>query len=171
MEQWFKQTILGLRLCPFAQRPFDEDRLRLVDAPAQGHFEAQQCFVDELDLLEERGTEKLASTLIGFPDWEIDFPDFLDFCQSMEELLEEIEGDGVFQLVTFHPRFQLQGFAPESLANYPNSSPYPVLHILRRADVAAVQRPGLGVEISEANEARLRSLSAEDLARHYPWKS
>lgn len=171
MEQWFKQTILGLKLCPFAQRPFDEGRLRLIDSPAQNHFEAQQYFIDELDLLDTEGPEKLATTLIGFPDWDVDFPDFLDFCHSMEELLEEIEGDDVFQLVAFHPEFQLQGFAPESLANYPNSSPYPVLHILRRADITAVQRPGLGVEISEANEARLRALSPDELTRHYPWKN
>lgn len=171
MEQWFRETILGLKLCPFAQRPFDEGRLRLIDTPVQSHFEAQQCFLDELERLQEQGPERLATTLIGFPDWDLDFRDFLDFTHSMEELLEEIDAAEEFQLVAFHPAFQLADHAPDALANYPNSSPYPVLHILRWDDVRAVLRPGLGVEISRANEERLRGLAADELRRHYPWKS
>ena len=170
MEQWFKETILKLKLCPFAQKPWDEGRIKLIDSPAQSLFEAQQNFLDELDILHSTPIAQLSTTLIGFPDWTISFDDFLDFTQSMEELLEEAEADEHFQLVCFHPDFQLSGEPLESLAHWPNSSPYPVLHILRTIEVAQVRLPDLGIEISRANEKMIASLNDAEKRHYFPWK-
>lgn len=170
MDQWFKETILKLKLCPFAQKPWDEGRIRLFDSLAQSLIEAQQKFLDELEILHSTPLSQLSTTLIGFPDWTISFDDFLDFTQSMEELLEEADAAEHFQLVCFHPDFQLSGEPPESLAHWPNSSPYPVLHILRTIEVAQLLTPDLGIEISRENEKRLANLGQTEKRRHYPWK-
>ncbi len=170
MEQWFKETILKLKLCPFAQKPWDEGRIKLIDCPAQSLFESQQTFLDELDNLHSTPLTQLSTTLIGFPDWIISFDDFLDFTQSMEELLEEADLAEHFQLVCFHPNFQMSDLPAESMGHWPNSSPYPILHILRALEVAQVRKPDLGIEISRANEKMLASLSEAEKRRHYPWK-
>lgn len=170
MEQWFKETILKLKLCPFAQKPWDEGRIKLIDSSAQSLFEAQQSFLDELDHMHSSPVTTLSTTLIGFPDWIISFDDFLDFTQSMEELLEEADAAEHFQLVCFHPDFQMSSEPPESLAHWPNSSPYPVLHILRTIEVAQVRSPDIGIEISRANEKVLANLSESEKRHHYPWK-
>lgn len=170
MEQWFKETILKLKLCPFAQKPWEEGRLKLIDSSAQSLFEAQQSFLEELDILHSTPAGELSTTLIGFPEWSISFDDFLDFTQSMEELLEEADAAEHFQLVCFHPDFQMSGEPPESLAHWPNSSPYPVLHLLRTIEVAQVRSPDIGIEISRANEKVLANLSESEKRHHYPWK-
>jgi hypothetical protein len=39
--------------------------------------------------------------------------------------------DGIYQVASFHPRYQFAGTAVADVENYTNRSPYPLLHLLR----------------------------------------
>ena len=40
-------------------------------------------------------------------------------------------------MASFHPQYQFAGTDPDDITNYPNRSPYPILHLLREASVSA----------------------------------
>lgn len=171
MKEWFEQTILALNLCPFARAPYEKGRVRLIDAEAKEPTAAQHAFLSELERLNEQTPQQLSTTLLGFPKWKISFEDFLDFADNMEGLLEEVGMSDAIQLVVFHPQFRLDGFPQESFAHWPNSSPYPVLHLLRRPEVIAAATPERSEQISLANEATIEGLSSAERRKYFPWKS
>lgn len=171
MKEWFEKTILGLNLCPFARAPHEKGLVRLVDAAVKEPTAAQHAFLSELELLNEKTPQQLSTTLLGFPQWKITFEDFLDFADNMEGLLEEVGMSDAIQLVVFHPQFRLDGFPKESFAHWPNSSPYPVLHLLRRPEVIAAATPERSEQISLANEAAIERLSPVERKKYFPWKS
>jgi len=170
MRAWFEKTILGLNLCPFARAPHEKGLVRLVDADAQEPTGAQHAFLNELEAMNDLSAEQLSTTLIGFPQWKISFEDFLDFSYNMEALVDEVGLSEQIQLVVFHPQFRLEGFPKDSLAHWPNSSPHPVLHLLRRPEVIAAASPERSEQISLANEAAIEKLSESERKKHYPWK-
>jgi len=170
VKDWFEKTILGLNLCPFARIPFERGLVRLTDSEAKDPTAAQHAFLSELEALNDQPPQQLATILLGFPHWKISFEDFLDFADNMEELVEEVGISQDVQQVVFHPQFRLDGFPKESFAHWPNSSPYPVLHLLRRPEVIQAATPERSEQISMANEAMIERLSALDRKKFFPWK-
>lgn len=170
MKTWFKNTILALNLCPFARVPHERGLVRLIDAEAKDPTSAQHAFLTELELLNDQSPQQLSTTLVGFPLWKISFEDFLDFAENMEGLLEEVGLSEQIQLVVFHPKFRLDGFPKDSFAHWPNSSPYPVLHLLRRPEVMAAATPERSEQISLANEAAIEKLSEAERRKYFSWK-
>jgi hypothetical protein len=168
LAEWLEHTIIGLELCPFALRPWREKKIRTFESEAQSPFEAQEALALELEKLHL--TPAVSTTLLGFPDWEIDFLSFLDFFYDMEELLEELDLAGEFQLVCFHPEFLMDGFPVDSFAHWANSSPMPVIHLLRREEFNhALQLPDARA-ISERNEELISHLDEAHRRKKFPWK-
>jgi hypothetical protein len=170
LHDWLERTILPLNLCPFAHTPFKQGLVRLYHSEVQTPLEAQRTFLNELERLIDDSSAKIATTLIGFTRWDISFEDYLDFVFAMEELVEEAGLAGMIQLVTFHPHFRLRDFPDDSFAHWPNSSPFPVLHLLRSHDVAKAAQEAQGKKISETNEARILALSLDERRQYFPWK-
>jgi uncharacterized protein len=170
VKEWFEKTILGLNLCPFARIPYERGLVRLTDSEAKDPTAAQHSFLSELEALNDQTPQQLSTILLGFPLWKISFEDFLDFAENMEGLVEEVGISDDVQLVVFHPQFRLDGFPRESFAHWPNSSPYPVLHLLRRPEVVAAATPERSEQISLANEAVIEQLNAQDRKKFFPWK-
>ena len=88
-----------------------------------------------------------------------DFFAFNDFLFEAEDLLAEMELEGVLQIASFHPDYQFADAAADDITNYTNRSPYPTLHLIREDSisraVAAISNPDA---IYEANKATLRRL-------------
>ncbi len=80
-----------------------------------------------------------------------------------EALVETLGLTGVFQLASFHPRYQFAGSGPDDIENYTNRSPYPMLHLLRETSVErAVEAAGDEVAaIGDRNMETLRRLGFE----------
>jgi hypothetical protein len=64
-----------------------------------------------------------------------DFLDFNDFAARAERRLARAGYEGVFQLASFHPRFQFAGTEADDIGNATNRAPYPTLHLLREDSV------------------------------------
>jgi hypothetical protein len=97
-----------------------------------------------------------------YPNADADFLVFNDFVGDLESMLSESQLDKTFQLVAFHPRFMFLDSSFNDVENLVNRSPYPVLHILRTADLERARlMETSGSEISFRNEAKLKALSQE----------
>ena len=135
-KKWLSTVIIGHRLCPFAKREFDLDRIYYAVIEATG-LEAQleqlilHCAALDADSNRE-------TSLLIFPTALSDFEAYLDLLDIAQDLLKSQGYEGIYQLASFHPDYLFADVPADDASNYTNRSPYPMLHILREASVEAV---------------------------------
>lgn len=134
-QAWVNSVVVGLNLCPFAQRELRMDRVRFVVTAADGEEALLLALATELDILQ--GDESVETTLLIHPDTLQDFADFNEFLQRADELLTLSGFEGIYQIASFHPGYQFVDTAVDAAENYSNRSPYPMLHILREASLTS----------------------------------
>lgn len=75
--------------------------------------------------------------------------------------------EGIYQIASFHPRYQFSGTNPDAAENYTNRSPHPMLHLIREqsieraiaASTHAEQIPVRNIELmNQLGQSRLQAL-------------
>jgi uncharacterized protein len=131
--EWVQRVVIGLNLCPFARQPLLEKRLhvRLVDDPDRIVSLVQTEMAQLI-------TADAGTTLVVCPTLHPqDFVAFWRVVQKIEsDVIDANHWQGIVQVAPFHPQFCFAGSAPDQPDNYTNRSPYPMIHILREADVS-----------------------------------
>lgn len=130
--EWIEKVVVGLRLCPFAERPMRKREFALhVVRGGDTQDIAAKLFAETERLRTEPGT-----AIVVAPDFHPDdFHAYLDYVSTIEEDMAARGLTGVLQLAPFHPHFQFGGSGPDDVDNYTNRSPYPMFHVLREAEV------------------------------------
>lgn len=160
VRDWLSRIVIGLNLCPFAARPFREERIRVLVSEARTPVEVLTDLQLELTRLSETPAAVLETTLIAIPHLFGDFLDYNDFLDDVDALLDEYEWSGEYQVASFHPDYQFAGTVPTEAGNYTNRSPVPLLHLLREDSVeAAVASHPDPDGIPEANVAKLEAMT------------
>jgi len=135
-EEWLREFVIGLDLCPFAAGPWRAGRVRVAEARGGAVEEVLADLIGEADTLLEGAA---STTLLVVPGEVLaDFEDFLDAVAWAEALFEETGHADDLQVVGFHPDYvfgDAEGGADDP-ANATNRSPYPMFHLLRRDEVA-----------------------------------
>lgn len=158
-KRWISTMVIGLNLCPFAQRVFQADTIRYVVTDATDANALRAALAQELRLLAETPITQVETTLLIHPSVLGDFLDYNDFLDVAEGLLEELRLEGVVQIASFHPAYQFAETAPDAVENFTNRSPYPMLHLLREESITRVANdPDELLEIPERNIETLRKL-------------
>jgi len=169
INKWLEQTIIGLDLCPFARKPFLEGKILIEELPGQESSEAQNHFLNSLSSFQ--GQVQFETVLLVYPKWKVSFKDFYDFSQDCEDHLVSLGLDDEFQLVAFHPDFCFEGLKFSNRANLVNSSPLPLIHILKINDLKLLNLSGKEAEaMSFGNAKKLEELSEEQILNHFPWR-
>lgn len=162
VERWLSNIVIGLNLCPFAQREYRLDKIRFKAASAKNEQELLPDLVVELSLLTKR--EDIETTLLILPHTLNDFLDFNDFLGFADDFLVEMHLDGVYQLASFHPNYQFAGTQVDDAENYTNRAPYPILHILRESSLAkAIEQHPDTAQIPEDNIRLMQSLGGQHM--------
>ena len=164
-RRWLERAVIGLNLCPFA---------KAVHAKGQIHFAVSQATQapELLDDLKKELNSLLAldaitrdTTLLIAPQCLREFLDFNDFLAQADDVLAELELEGVIQIASFHPQFQFAGTQADDITNFTNRAPYPTLHLLREASVdRAVAAFPQAEDIFEKNMQTLTQLGLEGWA-------
>ncbi|MFP8882355.1 MAG: DUF1415 domain-containing protein [Myxococcota bacterium] len=170
-QHWIDVVVIGLELCPFAQRSIDSGRLRIQISAAAEPAELLDLLVTELGILKssgstESGPDTLDSSLLVLPNALRDFLDFNDFLEAANATLVGESLEGEIQIATFHPDYRFEATEPNAIGNYTNRSPYPMLHLIREEAVSraiAVHPDPEG--IPARNIARLESLGEDALRK------
>jgi len=100
-------------------------------------------------LIEEPDSE--TTELLILPFVVESFDDFLDLSALAEALIESLAWQDKVQLATFHPHYCFADTDPESIENYTNRCPWPVIQLLQ---VDAVSRALERVENPDEIPAR-----------------
>ena len=157
--RWLDRAVIGLGLCPFARPVRERQQIRMRLSTTRDPAELLRQLHDELLLLARVDPSVVETSLLVHPHVLQDFLDYNDFLEPAEQLLEELELDGVIQIASFHPGYRFADSFPGDIENYSNRSPYPTLHLLREASVsAAIDAYGDTDRIIERNQQRLRAL-------------
>jgi uncharacterized protein len=156
--KWVNKTIVGLNLCPFAEKSISQNELFTTVVRGDDTEEIMSYVLYESILRQDdAGTTlgKLTShfdkksptkhlisnlyidSLVICPDLYPDsFLDYYDVVCALEELLEDKGLDDNVQIAPFHPLFQFEGSEQDTIGDYTNRSPYPIFHILREIEVS-----------------------------------
>jgi len=133
IKNWVESFVVEMNLCPFAKRELINNRVRFVASNSSTREELLGALQDELVQLEtDSGTE---TTILVHANVLQDFQDYNDFLDVADQLLIEMNFEGVYQIASFHPDYQFAGTTPDAPENYTNRSPYPMLHLLREASL------------------------------------
>lgn len=163
-RRWIANVVIGLNLCPFAQRVFVGEKIRYVVSPATEENALLQDLKLELENLAATSIKTVETTLLIHPNALGNFLDFNDFLEPAETLIESLDLDGIIQLASFHPHYQFAGTRPDDVENFTNRSPYPMLHLLREDSITAVaDDPESLNDIPKRNIEVLRGLGAEGI--------
>jgi hypothetical protein len=159
-KAWLEQFVIGLNLCPFAAKPFREDRIHFALEHSPEPTQIAERFIDELERLQ--ASPEIETTLLIVPNALSDFNVYWDFIDLAEAITEQLELTGVFQIASFHPEYCFEGVEPDDPANRTNRSPYPMLHFLREQSLseAIATHPDVA-GIPERNVVLLRELATK----------
>jgi hypothetical protein len=161
-RRWIETVVIGLNLCPFAQRPFRAGLIRYTVTPVATEPELLELLAAELTTLTATPRAQVETTLLIHPSALADFLDYNDFLAPAERLVRTLGLEGVIQIASFHPQYRFAGTEPDEVENYTNRSPYPMLHLLREESVSEVNRdPAAMEEIPRRNIATLKALGWE----------
>lgn len=160
VRNWLETIVIGLNLCPFAGKPYREQRIRVFVSEATTPLELLTDLQLELTQLHDTPVEQLETTLIAVPKMLADFHDYNDFLDEADALLDQYEWSGDFQVASFHPDYQFADTLPTDAGNYTNRSPVPLLHLLREDSVeTAVALHPDPDGIPETNVARMEAMT------------
>jgi hypothetical protein len=134
-QKWLLEAVVGLNLCPFAKAVVVKDMVRYRVCASSKPADVLAMLREELQHLAEVDPDKLDTTLLIAPNALPDFLDFNDFLTDCDDVLMDLELDGVLQVADFHPHYQFGGTDVDDGENFTNRTPYPTLHLLREASI------------------------------------
>ena len=134
-QKWLLEAVVGLNLCPFAKAVVVKDMVRYRVCASSEPADVLAMLREELQHLAEADPDKLDTTLLIAPNALPDFLDFNDFLADCDDVLMDLELDGVLQVADFHPHYQFGGTDVDDIENFTNRTPYPTLHLLREASL------------------------------------
>lgn len=166
-QNWIHHFVLAHNLCPFAHTPVRENRVRYACFDGESINDALGAFIDELLLLEQ--SQDIQTSFFILRQCASSFLTLLDFAESADVLIESAGLNGIYQTASFHPEYYFENSDISDPANATNRSPYPMLHIIRAADVYHARQTHPDVEsIPIRNINHLRQLAKDDSQTDYP---
>ncbi|GAB2189538.1 DUF1415 domain-containing protein [Sessilibacter sp. MAH1] len=169
-SKWLSQVVIGLGLCPFAAKPWLEEKVRLVVFDGEDLPRLTELLQEELVHLNNTPSAELETTLVITPNCLEDFFDYNQYLDVTDRLIEVNDWEGIFQIASFHPNYQFGGTEAEDRENLTNRSPYPIFHLLRESSIAwAVEAHPDPDSIPDTNIRRMDALSDEEVAGLFPY--
>lgn len=164
-KSWIADFVIAQALCPFAQVPFDEDRIAYAVTSATKDRAVLEALWDCCSRMLAPAEEgRISNMFLLLPEVKM-YLDLLALDDVCTTFMKESTLDAVFQTVCFHPDFRFAGESTDAAGHYVNRSPVPMLHILRVDEVAAATAHiSDAKDIPLANKQKLEAIGSETLA-------
>ena len=158
-QRWIKDIVIGNNFCPFAAKPFIEDRIHYFVSPAEDEKALVDDVISEMVLLRDANPAEIETTILIVPNCFQSFDDYNQFLSLVDVILEKLELEGVLQVATFHPDYCFDDLSQDDVRNYTNRSIYPMFHLIREDSVegARAMHPDIDL-IPDQNMEKLMAL-------------
>ena len=165
-RDWIEKAVVGLGLCPFAERVYRRGQIRFKVSEETSTSGLVKDLVAELQHLHAADPAVLETTLLIHPHVLGDFDDYNQFLDDADATVRALGFEGELQVASFHPAYRFAESGTDDVANCTNRSPCQMLHLLREASVTRAVEHFPGVhEIGSRNEATLNALGHEGWRR------
>jgi uncharacterized protein len=164
-RRWIKEVVIRLGLCPYASDVYHTDgQIRYVVSHATSDEELIDDFFQEAVLLLDSPSDELATTMLAAPLYEGGIEPYYSLYEWLVDILEDEDEEilqNQVQPAFFHPEWTFAGVDQEEAIHFEKRAPYPVINLLRRAQLDEAVQKGLdrGVivnkQIAEHNAAAL----------------
>lgn len=132
-KHWIDDIVIGLNLCPFAAPVVRKNLVDYLVVSGDNMEQHLHQLADNLNRLDHQ--KNIETSLLIYPQAYKLFDDYLDFLHLANQLLEEMNYSGVYQLASFHPNYCFEACTDDDAGNFTNRSPYPMLHLLRESSL------------------------------------
>ena len=161
---WVEHWVIGESLCPFAHKPTTENRILYQVTHAQRPKQLLLELAQALEQLVNTPAQVLETTLLIHPYVLQDFLAYNAFLDQVDDLLVELNLEGVLQVASFHPDYQFADTDYDDVDNFTNRSPYPMLHLIREASIEQAIHYHPNIEaIPVRNIEHVRSLGLQHI--------
>ncbi len=162
VKRWVETVVIGLNLCPFAKKVHLRKGIHYAVSEATTKETLLIHLHDALARIAKDPT--IDTTLLIHPLVLNDFYDYNDFLAYADDLLDQMNLNGVYQIASFHPKYQFADTQPDDVENYTNRSPYPILHIISEEEItqAVASHPNID-SVPIRNKALMRDLGPDKM--------
>ena len=130
-KHWINEVVIRHDLCPFARKVQVQERIDYRVDSSEDISTLMTNFLEYVEVMNRIPTEEVDTAFFIVPNGLDDFEEYLDFVAMAEDFIVQLGYEGIFQIATFHPKYQFAGTAFDDVENYTNRSPCPMLHVLR----------------------------------------
>jgi len=163
---WVERVVIKNNYCPFAYQPFLNGRIRFASFMEEDLEQLAEQLVSELLMLQEADHEILETTLLVTPNCLYEFDEYNQFLDVVDEVIEQLNLDGIIQVASFHPDYQFADLDADDVRNYTNRSPHPTFHLILEESIEHARETHPDVEgIPERNMAHLQKIGLEQARR------
>jgi hypothetical protein len=166
-KNWLEHFVIAHNLCPFAVKPFTDNKIRYVGCIATEEDELLDTLVDELLFLQDANQQQTETTLVIVPLMLSDFREYNQFLNVVDAKLRELKIEGVIQVASFHPDYQFSDLDKEDVRNYTNRSPYPLFHLIRESSIETAREQMDTKSIPDRNMELLLELEIEIIRKKW----
>ncbi len=161
-KNWVEQIVIGLNLCPFAAKPFQNNSIEYTVITGDSIEQHLQQLADSFARLDS--STKIETSLLIFPDAHQTFEQYLMLLELANHLLEDLNYAGIYQLASFHPQYRFQDSTEDDASDFTNRSPYPMLHLIREDSLeqAIANYPNIK-QVPINNIKRLRDIGYKEM--------
>lgn len=165
VRRWVDEVVVGLGLCPFARRPFEQDTISYIVSRATAEDGLYQELLQALEEFLHADPAETSTALLICPDALPDFDAYNEFLGAVEHGLADTGLEHLVQIAGFHPEYRFADISQDDSANYTNRSPWPLFHFIRQDEMSAAldQYPDPGA-IPARNIDVLRRIGLEAMA-------
>ena len=132
-QNWLKQVVIKYNFCPFARKEFEAKTIEYHICAHQNIDLALEAIEQACQKLDE--IDHISTTLVILPQGFERFDSYLDLVDAAQSTIIDPQYEGIYQLASFHPDYCFADSNNQDPANYTNRSPFPIVHIIREAQL------------------------------------
>jgi len=163
-KKWVEDFVIAYTLCPFAQTPYEAGQVRFCEIEESDTAAILEAFWKEVEVIDSADESEISTSILVVPALSSSFEEYLDVIHMATDLIEMQNKEDKFQLASFHPAYLFEGTVESEPTNYTNRSPLPLIHIIRREEVARAIASHPDIDsVPIVNQEKMRDLGEEHL--------
>ena len=166
-KKWLEHFVIKHNFCPFATKPFRENRIRYVNFAARNEEELVDELVGEILLLKDTDPQEVETSIVIVPLMFPDFQVYNQFLNVVDSIIDKLDVEGVIQIASFHPHYQFADLECDDVRNFTNRSPYPMFHLIREDSIEKAREMMDTESIPDRNMAVLLDLGIENVKKSW----
>ena len=132
-QQWIKEFVVGLGICPYASKPFLSSQIKYVVSNATTVSMLTSDFFSQSEFLLDSSIE---TTMLICSSYKGDVEEFYSLYSDLSDDIEANEF--AIQPAFFHPHWRFAGLSRSDPVNFEKRAPYPTINLLRRSSLDKV---------------------------------